>query len=297
MELLNKLYCMDNLDLLKSIPDKSIDLIYCDILYNTGRIFTTSDKNIAYIDKVGNNDKEIINFYDIRFEEMYRTLKDTGTILIHCDYRTSYIIQNLLNKKFIFQDKIIWKKSSTGKGAKNKKILSKDYDEIFYYTKTNDFTINKIDIPHNLTSLKEFKYYDEVNEKYFKIVPLGMYSKLSIEKMREQNLIYTSKFGKEYKKYYLTDFQNGNISNIWIDCNNLYNGNNKEMTKYPTQKPIALLERLIYMFSDKGDLVADFFMGSGTTCISAKLLSRYYLGCDINEDSVNLTKKRLLEID
>jgi DNA modification methylase len=182
-------------------------------------------------------------------------------------------------------------KTETGKGAKSKKALSKDYDEILYYTKSNNFNVNKITKPHDVVSLKEFKYEDSFG--YFKIVPLGMYSKISVDKMRKNGEIYTSKFGKDYKKYYLTDLNETCLSNIWLDCKNLYNGENKEMLDYETQKPKSLLERIIYMFSNPNDIVADFFMGSGTTGEVALELGRKFIGCDISEKACEITKSRL----
>lgn len=277
---------MDNLELMKQLPDESIDLIYCDILYNTGKKFKDYDDNLG-------TPQEAMEWYKPRLIEMKRLLKNTGTICLQCDYRLSPYIQILLNElSLIFQDKIIWKKGETGKGAKGKKILSKDYDEIIYYTKSNIFTTNKINKPHDVVSLKEYKYQDKGG--YFKIVNLGMYSKLSVDKMKENGEIYTSKFGKEYKKYYLTDMNETCLSDIWIDCHNLYNGENKEMIDYDTQKPKVLLERIIYMFSNQGNLVADFFCGSGTTCVVAKELDRNYLGCDINQKAIDITYDRLI---
>ncbi|WGT37938.1 site-specific DNA-methyltransferase [Lysinibacillus sp. 1 U-2021] len=290
---LNEIHNIDNLELLQHLNSESIDLIYCDILYNTKQTFKHKDGAVAYVDKIDN----VNEFYDVRFEEMYRVLSNTGTIIIQCDYRTSPYIHILLNKYFKFQDKIVWKKNETGKGAKSKKALSKDYDEIFYFTKSDNFTVNKIKSPHDVVSLKEFKYFDEETDKYFKIVPLGMYSKISVDKMRDNGELYMTKSGKEYKKYYLTDYNEKCLSNIWVDCKNLYNGENKEMVDYPTQKPKSLLERIIYMFSDKGDVIADFFCGSGTSMVVAKELGRQYIGCDINSRAVEITNERLNKSD
>ena len=290
----NKTYCMDNLELLKQLEDESIDLIYCDILYNTGSIFRFKNKEVAYIDKIG-TDEKVLEFYTPRLKEMTRILSNEGSMFIQCDYRISHLIQLILNKMCIFQDKIIWKRTETGKGAKGLSVISKDYDEILHFTKSSGYTKNKFPIPHDSLSLKEYKYFDDIENKYFKIVPLGMYSKLSIENMEKNNEIYTTKSGKKYKKYYLQDMQNGCMSNIWTDCHNLYNGENKEMIDYPTQKPKALLERIIRMFSNEEDIVADFFCGSGTTLVVAKELNRQYIGCDINSKAIEITNKRLEE--
>ena len=292
---LNKVYCMDNLELLKQMDDNSVDLIYCDILYNTGSVFRFRNKNIAYIDKIG-NDEDVINFYKTRLREMVRILSPSGNIFLQCDYRISHLIQFEMNKICKFQDKIIWKRTETGKGAKGLGVISKDYDEILHFTKSDKYTKNRFSSPHNSLSLKEYKYFDEIENKYFKIVPLGMYSKLSVSKMEENNEIYTTKSGKKYKKYYLQDMYNGCVSNIWLDCHNLYNGENKEMVDYPTQKPKSLLKRIIAMFSNEGDVVADFFCGSGTSLVVAKELNRKYIGCDINPRAVEITNQRLAEI-
>lgn len=293
---LNKVYNMDNLDMLKQLPSESIDLIYCDVLYNTGNTFKFKNKEVAYIDKIG-NDKDVLEFYKPRLKEMARILNPKGSIFLQCDYRISPLIQLEMNNICKFQDKIIWKRTETGKGAKGLGVISKDYDEILHFVKSNKYTRNKFPTPHNSLSLKEYKYFDEVEKRYFKIVPLGMYSELSVAKMEENNEIYTTKSGKKYKKYYLQDLHNGCMSNIWIDCHNLYNGENKEMIDYPTQKPKSLLERIITMFSNENDVIADFFCGSGTSLVVAKELNRNYIGCDISPKAVEITNQRLEEVD
>lgn len=295
MSMMNKVYNMNNIDLLYRLESdgEKIDLIYCDVLYNTGNTFLTKDNNFAYVDNIG-NDEEVEAYYTKFFDMCHRVLSDKGSIFIQCDYRISWIIQKCMNKYFTFNDKIIWKKSQTGKGAKSKKSLSKDYDEIFFYTKTKNYVFNQILKPHDITSLKEYKYQDE--KGYFKIVTLGMYSKLSIQKMEDDGLIYTTKSGKKYVKYYLKDMNDGVFSNIWCDCSSLYNGKNGEMNTYPTQKPKALLERIISMYSNENDIVADFFCGSGTTLVVAKELNRRYIGCDIGDEAIKITCQRLSEL-
>lgn len=134
--MINKVYKMNNLDLLSKLESKGekIDLIYCDVLYNTGNTFYTKDNNFAYIDNIG-SDEEVEEYYTKFFDMCSRVLSDRGSIFIQCDYRISWIIQKCMNKHFMFNDKIIWKRSQTGKGAKSKKSLSKDYDEIFFTQK------------------------------------------------------------------------------------------------------------------------------------------------------------------
>jgi DNA modification methylase len=227
---------------------------------------------------------------------MHRILKDTGSIYLQMDTKINHWMRCILDDVFgydNFVNQIVWKRGATAKGNKKTNNISIDYDTILIYSKTKNFKINKLNIENDTTSLKEYKYFDEIEQKYFKIVNLGMYSKLSIQMMKDRNEIYTSKSGKEYKKYYLEDFIRGGISNIWVNCYDLYSGNNKEKVDYSTQKPKSLLDRIIKLSSNESDIVADFYCGSGTSLVVAKELNRNYIGCDINTNAVNITNKRL----
>ena len=277
----------DNLELMAEIEDNTVDLIYCDILYGTGRKFKD------YQDLKPK--REVIEEHYIpRIKEMYRILKPTGSIYLQMDTRINHWIRCIMDDVFgyvNFQNEIIWKRGETGKGAKPT-TYSKDYDVIFLYSKSKIFTFNQLERPHDTVSLKEYKYYDENEMKYFKIVTLGAYSKLSIQKMVDNNEIYTTKSGKKYKKYFLSDLFNGVCSNIWLDNHNLFNGNNKERVGYNTQKPKALIERIIKASSNEGDLVADFYSGSFTTAEVCKDLKRDFIGCDINPNCLEKAKER-----
>ena len=278
----------DNLELMLEIQDNTVDLIYCDILYGTGR-------NFKDYQDLKTNKKVIEEHYIPRIKEMYRILKNNGTIYLQMDNRINHWIRCIMDDIFgynNFLNEIIWKKGETGKGAKPT-TFSKDYDVILMYSKTKKFTFNVIERPHNTLSLKEYKYYDEINGKYFKIVTLGAYSKLSIQNMIDNNEIYITKTGKKYKKYYLSDLFNGVFSNIWLDNHNLFNGDNKEQLDYATQKPKALIERIISASSNEGDLVADFYGGSFTTAEVCKDLNRNFIGCDISEKAVNIGLERI----
>ena len=144
------------------------------------------------------------------------------------------------------------------------------------------------------TQLKEFRY-KEPDGRLFKIVTLGDYSEKSINEMRQKNLIHTTSTGKEYKKYYLDEFQLA-IGSLWNDIPNISHGKNPEVVGYPTQKPEALLGRIIKASSNPGDLIFDCFMGSGTTQAVAMKLGRRFIGADINLGAVEITTKRLLKI-
>ncbi len=242
----NKTFHEDNLSLMKRMPDSFIDLIYCDILYGTGRDFGNykdikADRNI------------VNNFYIPRFKEMYRLLKDTGSIYIHCDWRINHWIRCILDDIFgydNFRNEIIW---CYRWGSRHKKSWNKKHDNILFYSKSKKWIFNS----------------NNIRENYAK--NSGMSTDI--------------KYNKSYNI-------NGALPRDIIEIE-IINSMSKERIGYNTQKPKALLERIIKASSNKDDMVADFFCGSGTTLAVAKELNRKYVGCDIEEKAVEITNQRL----
>ena len=252
---LNKVYCMDNLELLKQLPNESIDLIYCDILYGTGRDFG------EYKD-IKSNKKDVFNFYTERIEEMYRVLSINGSIVLQMDDRINHWIRNICDDIFgykNFKNEIVWCYLS---GGSTKKYFPKKHEYLIWYTKSNNYTFNV-----------EYKEYSE--------------------KVKVRNGCGFEKQSKGYgcKK------EGTPIVDWWQDIEKVLNYKMPEYTKYPTQKSKQLLTRVISVLSNEGDVIADFFMGSGTTMVVAKELGRNYIGCDINPRAVEITNKRLDEVD
>lgn len=220
-EYVDTLFCVDNEQLLKNLPDESIDLIFCDILYNTGKTFND------YEDKLGTA-IEAMEWYHNRLKEMWRVLKPTGAVYLHCNYRLIHYLRVELDKVFgfeAFRNEIIWNQGDWRNFSNSR--LNSGHESTLFYAK-----------------------------KQHKINELG-----------------------------LTDVWTVNPLNI-IDTFG-------EMVDYDAQKPIKYLQRVIETSSNEGDIVADFFLGSGTTPVVAKALNRRYLGCDINSKSVQITNKRL----
>ena len=249
---LNKVYCMDNLELLQKLPNESIDLIYCDILYNTGKKFKDYD------DKLG-TPQEAMEWYKPRLVEMKRVLKDTGSIYLQCDWHLNSYIRILMDEIFgykMFLDEIIWKYTT---GGSSKKYFSRKHDTIYHYSKTKEYTYNLI---------KEKSYVD---------------------KSKGYNP-YTKKYQDEKGEYVLVYPRD-----VWdIPYLNMHDKTNR--VGYDTQKPKKLMERIIKSSSNKGDVVADFFCGSGTSMVVAKELGRQYIGCDINPRAVEITNDRLNKV-
>lgn len=250
---------MDNLELMKQIPDNYIDLIYCDILYNTGRKF------VDYDDSLGTT-QEAIEWYRPRVIEMHRILKDTGQVYLHMDFRLVYYMKVLLDEVFgenDFINEIIW---SYRTGGVSKRYFQRKHDNILRYSKTNKYTHN----PLFDKSYMESSGFINAN------VDSPSAKKLGLQRDR----------GGVYRNVHMRD--------VW-DINIIYN-QDKQAVGYFSQKPKELLNRIIKSSSNEGDLVADFFCGSGTTGVVAKELCRNYILCDINPRAIEISEKRLSKI-
>ena len=258
---LNKVYNMDNLELLKQMESELVDLIYCDILYNTGKKFKD------FVDKLG-TPQEAIEWYRPRLIEMNRVLKETGSIYLQCDYRLVHYLKVEMDSIFglnNFRNDIIWCYKSQGF---SKKQWSNKHDNILFYSKSNKWIFN-------LDEIRE-----EPSESWVK----------RYGKELEKNGFFIDGKGKRYDGFV------GSPPRDWLDINILPQAH-KERVGYDTQKPKALLERIIKASSNKNDIVADFFCGSGTSLVVAKELGRNYIGCDINPRAVEITKSRLKNIN
>ncbi|MFH1883397.1 MAG: site-specific DNA-methyltransferase, partial [Planctomycetota bacterium] len=190
---------------------------------------------------------------------------------------------------------ITWLRDSAAKGAKKTaRQWSREGDTIIVFGKSDKAIYNTV-YKDELTDtqLREYMYEDPDGRK-FKKVTLGDYSEKSIQTFREQNLIYQTKSGREYKKYYLDEAKFA-IGSIWTDIVNLSKGQHEQLG-YPTQKPEALLERIIKASSNEGDLVADFFCGSGTAAAVAERLNRKWIVSDLGKFAIHTTRKRMIGV-
>lgn len=311
----NKVYNMDNLELLSQMENESVDLIYCDILYNTGRKFKDYD------DKLG-SPTEAMEWYKPRFTEMKRVLKDNGNIVLQCDTNLSHYLKVEMDKVFginKFKNEIYWNRTHGGKNTANN--FAKDVDILLWYSKGNKSTFNKVYKPLSAKTLKMYNKDDGDGRGKYMTIPLQktyqptkgtIYDyidndgevwkcpkkgwRMTEDKLRtlenDNRLVKTGKTLRE-KSYWNERESEGKIcNNLWDDIPNLQ-GSDNEIVGYDTQKPKLLLERVIKSLSNEGDIVADFFCGSGTSLVVAKGLGRQYIGCDINPRAVEISDKRL----
>ena len=260
-------FCSDNLELMKTIESNTIDLIYCDILYGTGRKFADYQdlKPIR---------SEIEAHYLPRLKEMHRVLKSTGSIYLQMDYRIVHWLRCIMDDVFgynNFRNEIIWSYKRYTGICRNFQTM---HDNILRYSKSENYTFHQLFQPYQPTTLKNHKWeYDEINGTYF-----------------------YWKRGKNTHPYKIHANKNGvKMNDVW-DIPQLSPISN-ERYDFTSQKPKALIERIIKASSNEGDLVADFYMGSGTTCEVALELGRRFIGCDINTRAIEITKERIKKYD
>lgn len=273
---INKNYCTDNLELMKQMQKNSVDLIYCDILYGTGRNFgdyqdIKADKNIVF------------EFYTNRISEMYRILQPNGVIVLQCDYRINHWIRNILDDIFgykNFVNEIVWwyKKFSQN----NDKTYITNHDYLIVYAKGSNYTFN--------TQYTINKEKDKRMKKGYFNCGGGRYLVYDFDKFNK--FAEGKNIPSENIKDKTDDTPYTRVDDVFRDIM-FINSQSKERVGYETQKPKELVGRIIKTFTNEEDLVADFFIGSGTTSVVAKELNRNYIGCDINPNAINISNSRL----
>lgn len=261
--------CLVEMSRLKT---NSVDLIYLDPPFFTNkrhRSTSKSDKDISFDDN-WDSKEQYIQYMSERLKEAHRVLKETGNIFVHCDNNASYIFRDILEKIFgssNFQSEIIW---TYKRWSNSKRGLINAHQTILFYSKTSKFKFNRIYTNYSPTTNVDQLLQERVRDSNNKIVY-----------KRDDNGDTIAPKAKKGVP----------LSNVW-DIPYL-NPKAKERVGYPTQKPLALLERIIRLGSDPGDVVLDPFCGSGTTLVAAKLLGREYIGFDVSADAINITNSRL----
>ena len=273
---INKIYHGHCIEKLKEIEANKVDLIYFDPPFFTQRkhSLTNKDNSKTYeFDDKYNSIEEYLELVENVLAQSKRVLKNTGSVFLHCDKTASHNIRVVMDKVFggeNFQSEIIW---SYKRWSNAKKGLLNAHQVIFFYSKTQDFKFNTLYTDYSATTnLDQILQDRERNEN----------GKSVYKKDENGNVI----LGKEKKGVPLSD--------VWEIP--YLNPKAKERTGYPTQKPVLLLNQILNIVTDEGDLVVDPFCGSGTTCVSAKSLKRQFIGIDISKDAVELANSRLEEM-
>lgn len=268
----NKIYLYDCLEGMKKIKDNSIDLIYLDPPFFTQQNQKlTSKEGIEYsFSDKWENITEYIEYLKSRLNEMKRILKNTGNIFVHCDKIANHRIRIILEEIFgveNFRSEIIW---TYKRWSNSKKGLLDSHQNIYHFTKTNNFKFNII--------YKNYSYTTNIDQ-------------ILQDREKGENGKSKYKINDKGEIVYSTEKKGVPLGDVWEIP--FLNPKAKERTGYPTQKPIHLLERIIEISTDENDFVLDPFLGSGTTVVAAKIMNRKFIGFDINEDAIKIAEKRL----
>jgi DNA modification methylase len=296
----NTLFTEDNLYILNGLNSEIADLIYLDPPFNSKRTYsapigsksagasfkdmwTWQDVNEAYLDKLiegypmlvdfinsieathSKAMKSYITYMTQRIIEMHRVLKETGSIYLHCDPTASHYLKIVLDSIFgrdNFRNEIVWCYSTPT--TPYIKQFPRNTDVIYWYSKSKKWTFNK----------------EDIRVAYKGGSPHGGKG--------------WQKDGESLEEWRKKQGEQGKIPFSW--WSDIYKVNNKERTGYPTQKPLALLDRIIKTSSNEGDLVLDPFCGCATTCVSAKQLNRKWIGIDIEAKAVDILIDRLTDL-
>ena len=319
----NTLYYGDCLDVMANLPANSVDLIYLDPPFNSNAnynvLFGADDGggkrsktpvaqmmaftdtwtwNAAAARRVSEIQSAVahpahksvtglkyllgesgmlsyLSYIAVRLAAMRRILKPSGSIYLHCDPTASHYIKIVMDDIFgadNFRTEIVWKRSSGFKRKTARKFPQKNDILLFYSAQEKGYVFNTQYTPHKPEYLKRFKrddsgrlYRDDVN-------PTGGGRRI----------------------IYLDETEGEIVDSVWTDINPV-NPRAKERLGYPTQKPEALLERVIKASSDEGDIVLDPFCGCGTTIAAAAKLNRKFIGIDISPYAVNIIKTKRLD--
>ena len=254
----------------------------------------------------------------VRLTELRDKLKPTGSLYLHCDPTASHYLKIILDAVFGptgFKNEVVWKRTFAHSNAKKYPPV---HDVIFFYTKSNKFTFNIPRLPYDEEYLDKYYRFDDGDGRLYWRDNLcaagvrngssgrpwrgidpgtkGMHWKYGVEKLDEldaQGRIYWPPKGTmpQYKRY-REDLKGRVVSDMWEDIDRI-NPISAEREGYPTQKPLALLERIISVSSNPGDVILDPFCGCGTTVDAAEKMGRSWVGIDIAVHAVKIIEARL----
>jgi site-specific DNA-methyltransferase (adenine-specific)/adenine-specific DNA-methyltransferase len=292
----NSLILGDCLKVMSHLPDHMVDLIYIDPPFGTGRerkgenlkkqaggrIRTDEEAEVFRLRDVWDGQLEgYLAWLRPRIEEMVRLLKPAGSLLVHLDWHASHYVKVMLDEimgRQRFVNEIIWHYKS---GGHSRRRLSRKFDSIFWYARGDEYAYNAAAaaLPRNRCGL-----CGDENRK-----------KNHMKRQKDENgrVVRMIKSAGKIYKYYEDDPAPPN--DVWLDIPHLHQ-RDPERTGYPAQKPLKLLERLVLLCSRPGDVVGDFFTGTGTTLIAASRHGRRWLGCDNEADALRLAAERLNQL-
>ena len=318
------IYCGDNLEQLVQLPDASVDLIYIDPPFNSNRnyeVFWGETREKRSFDDRHTSTQAYIDFMRPRCMKLARVLKKTGSFYYHCDWHASHYVKVMLDQIFgqhNFQCEIIWRRT-TAKGLAFKGFPN-NHDTLFYYGGGGTITFNRPYNPYDPDHLDEktagkyslrdsdgrlYQLTDLTNPnpdrpnltyEFLGVKKVWRWTKERMQSAYEEGIVIQPSPGAVPRlKRYLDEQEGRPIDSVWTDIPPI-NSQAKERLGYPTQKPLALLDRIIAASSNENDIVLDAFCGCGTSLVAAQRLKRQWIGIDISPTACRVMAKRLRDV-
>lgn len=290
----NRFYVGDNVPLLKGVKSGTIHMIYMDPPYNTGRNFHYFDDKFT----------DFSGFMEERIKESHRILAKDGNIIIHVEPRISHHIRVICDRIFgesNFQNEIVW---HSGGNSKNKYQLGRNHDTLIVYSKSSKSKFFPLYKPYTEEYKKGLKMCPHHRKLYSTSAAHNSqpevnprpnltyewngntrqwyFSRDRMKALHDDNRLEYNEKGIPRIKRFLDEMDGIPVRDTWDDISSIQNG---EKTRYATQKPIKLLERVLSLYSEEGDLCLDPFAGSGTLGRACRNMKRDYILFDINPEA------------
>lgn len=312
-----------------------IDLIYIDPPFDSKADYRTKVtlpgvdleqkptiiEQFAYSDTWKDGTVSYLKMLYPRLVLMRELLSDKGSIYVHLDGHIGHYAKVVLDDIFgkgNFRNEIVWRRAYSHNDGNKFGIIT---DSIFWYTKGENYKYNKIFLPRSAEETeKEYQHLDDKTGKKYKSVSMNAaghgepryfgekglltppsgthwrWSQERINKAIEEGIIFFTSNGVPRYKQFADDIEGKQVQNLWTDFMAISSQAN-ELLDYGTQKPEALLERILKASSDEGDTIADFFVGSGTTGAVAERLNRKWIISDLGKPACLVTRKRLVDLN
>ena len=299
--------CKDAVDFLESL-DVEVDLVYLDPPYMTQRTYRDFEDKFSDMEEYTEFLREIVVL-------VYPLMKKSSSLFLQCSTMNAAYIQYMMDQIFGpkgLKNIIIWQRNEAS--ITDGKFIPGVTETILYYVKSRGkHTHNPIYLPNK--ELDWTKRYKTSEGRTYKLISLAhrkdgcngfhyvyngatpingwVVPEKEMNRLKENGDLHLTK-GLVYRKHYVEDANGSHITNLWTG---IFKPKKKGNSLYATSKPLPLIERIIKLASNEGDIVLDCFLGGGATAVACRKLNRSFSGCDNNPDAITETKRRLNELD
>ncbi|MBN2153300.1 MAG: site-specific DNA-methyltransferase [Candidatus Lokiarchaeota archaeon] len=296
----NRLIEGDNLPVMRHLLATGsagrVDLIYIDPPFWSGDDYYASSDDgqdvLAYKDRWDGGLDSYLDMIHPRLKLMHELLSPRGSIFVHVDWHAGHYIKLLLDEIFgreNLRNEIVW---WFGGPSPVKTSFPRKHDIIFFYSKSKDYQFSPQYAP-----MKQYLYdraRKDPDGRLWVDQNVGKITRRKFDELAAGGRVFETKTGRYRRKQFLDEMQGDMVDDVWTIP--IINSQANERLGYPTQKPQALLERVISCASRPGDVVADFFCGSGTSLVAAESLGRSWIGTDSSGVAIGTARDRLLKV-